>query len=49
MDQEIQFEEVPAQGENPDELENTVSWVLNVVFKVGAGYLVRAIMEALGF
>lgn len=38
----------PNEGQN-SELKDTVSWVLNVVLKVGAGYLAKVIMDALGF
>lgn len=41
---------IPAQdnGQN-SELKDTVTWVLNVVLKVGAGYLAKVILDALGF
>lgn len=38
----------PDNGQN-SELKDTLSWVLNVVLKVGAGYLAKVILDALGF
>lgn len=38
----------PALGENQgSELEETVGWIINVVLKVGAGYLAKVIIDAL--
>jgi hypothetical protein len=40
----------PTPGETQDqELKDTLGWVLNVVLKVGAGYLAKMIIDALGF
>jgi hypothetical protein len=42
--------QIPAPDESQNsELKDTVSWVLNVVLKVGAGYLAKVILDALGF
>lgn len=50
MNQENQIDpNIPTPGENPDELKDTVGWILNVVLKVGAGYLAKVILDALGF
>ncbi len=49
MNQENQ-NNVPAPGEiDGSELKDTVSWIVNVVLKVGAGYLAKVILDALGF
>ncbi len=50
MNQENEIDpNVPSPGGTPNELRDTVSWVLNVVLKVGAGYLAKVILDALGF
>ncbi len=50
MNQENQNPIVPAPGETEDsELKDTVGWIINVVLKVGAGYLAKVILDALGF
>ena len=51
MNQEDQNNQIaPARGENDgSELKDTVSWIVNVLLKVGAGYLAKVILEALGF
>ena len=40
----------PAPGE-PDgsEIKDTVGWIVIVILKVGAGYLAKVILDALGF
>ena len=41
---------VPAPGDTEgSELRDTVGWIINVVLKVGAGYLAKVILDALGF
>jgi len=38
----------PLPGENEgSELQDTVSWIINVVLKVGAGYLAKVIIDVL--
>ncbi|MGE4130413.1 MAG: hypothetical protein AB7F86_02180 [Bdellovibrionales bacterium] len=50
MNQENQIDpKIPQPRQNPDELKDTVGWILNVVLKVGAGYLAKTILDALGF
>lgn len=50
MNQENQNPIVPVPGEaEGSELKNTVGWIINVVLKVGAGYLAKVILDALGF
>lgn len=51
MNQEIQDNQnTPTPGEtNSTDLKDTVSWIVNVVLKVGAGYLAKVIIDALGF
>jgi hypothetical protein len=40
----------PTPGETEgSELKDTVGWIINVVLKVGAGYLAKVILDALGF
>ncbi len=39
--------EIPTEPNH--ELKDTLGWVLNVVLKVGAGYLAKMILDALGF
>lgn len=40
---------IPAPGESQEnDLKDTVSWILNVVLKVGAGYLAKVILDAFG-
>lgn len=42
--------QIPAPaGPQESELKDTVSWLLNVVLKVGAGYLAKVILDAIGF
>lgn len=44
-------EEIPLNSpqETPEpDIKETVSWILNVVLKVGAGYLAKVILDALG-
>jgi hypothetical protein len=42
--------QTPSQDEGQgNDLKDTVSWVLNVVLKVGAGYLAKVLLDALGF
>ncbi|HMN67486.1 MAG TPA: hypothetical protein PKC28_03010 [Bdellovibrionales bacterium] len=51
MNQEIQDNQdsqVPGERDG-SELKNTLSWIINVVLKVGAGYLAKVIIDALGF
>lgn len=49
MNQENQIS-APAPGESDiSDLKDTVSWIVNVVLKVGAGYLAKVILDALGF
>ncbi len=41
---------VPVPGDTEgEELKDTVGWIINVVLKVGAGYLAKVILDALGF
>jgi len=50
MNQENQIDpNIPRPDQNADELKDTVSWILNVVLKVGAGYLAKMVLDALGF
>jgi hypothetical protein len=51
MNTEYQIDpNVPAPGESEgSELKDTVGWIINVVLKVGAGYLAKVILDALGF
>lgn len=50
MNQENQNQNAPASGETDgSELKDTVGWVVNVLLKVGAGYLAKVILDALGF
>jgi hypothetical protein len=51
MNQEIQENQnTPAPGETDGSgLKDTVGWVVNVLLKVGAGYLAKVILDALGF
>lgn len=50
MNQENQIDpHIPRPDQNSDELKDTVGWILNVVLKVGAGYLAKMILDALGF
>ena len=37
-----------APQDQESEFKDTVGWVLNVVLKVGAGYLAKVILDALG-
>lgn len=40
----------PTPGEGQEnEMKDTVSWIVNVLLKVGAGYLAKVIIDALGF
>ena len=36
----------PGESEGSD-LQETVSWIVNVILKVGAGYLAKVIIDAL--
>ena len=47
MNQENQ--NAPAPETDGSELKETVSWIVNVVLKVAAGYLAKIIIDALGF
>lgn len=51
MNQENQNNQnAPAPGETDGtELKDTIGWIVNVVLKVGAGYLAKVILDALGF
>lgn len=49
MNQENQNPNIPTPDGNPNELRDTISWVLNVVLKVAAGYLAKVILDALEF
>lgn len=52
MDNEI-YEiapDIPVADETQKaDLNDTVSWVVRVIFRVGAGYLAKVILETLGF
>jgi len=40
----------PAPGETDGtDFKDTVGWIVNVLLKVGAGYLAKVILDALGF
>ncbi len=52
MNQEINDidPQLPTPNESPNsELKDTVSWILNAVLKVGAGYLAKVLLDAFGF
>ena len=40
--------EMPSESQNSQSKE-TVSWLVNVILKIGAGYLAKVILDALGF
>lgn len=51
MNQENQKNQnAPAPGETDgSDLKDTVGWIVNVLLKVGAGYLAKVIIDALRF
>lgn len=51
MNQENQSNQnVLAPGETDgSDLKDTVGWIVNVLLKVGAGYLAKVIIDAIGF
>ncbi len=51
MNQKNQKDQIaPVQGNSEgSELKDTVGWIVNVLLKVGAGYLAKVILDALGF
>ena len=50
MNQENQNSNAPRPGEtDSSDVKDTVGWVINVLLKVGAGYLAKVILDALGF